>query len=442
MDDKNECLLPGKARRGSNQGGDENFSPEPMNRTNELIVLYVDDEVLSLKYFEKDFAPEFRTQTAANAQKAWAIIQAQPNEIGLVMSDQRLPGVTGVELLTKVRRSYPHITRVLVTAYAEIADAVEAVNAAGIYRYVSKPWDLPELKLSLARGLEFSSLRRERDELMGLKLSALHQMLLLDRARNLAGLAAGLDGHFRNSLAAATDFIQAMPRHFARPNLDEKNPLPHSKNFEAQVRSSNEYLARVAATMWEFAAEGVELPAAPISTAELLQSVMKSGGAGLANGLLLKMDDSLPPLRANARLISKMVLGLASGIRSVAEKERPITLEAKAATGAAKNVTLILRDEGPDWSPEQFSRFFALGSNASGLDASAKIELPVWYFIARHHGGRIQVQGTGDCRVSIELAVDPAATPPPGDRVRILQQLLQGEHGLEELLASAPGRKA
>ena len=413
-----------------------------MNDTNELIILYVDDEILSLKYFEKDFTNSFRVLTASNAQDAWKIIQAQPDEIGIVMSDQRMPGDSGVELLTKTRRAYPHITRVLVTAYAEIADAVDAVNDAGIYRYISKPWDLPELKISLARGLEFSALRRERDELMGLKLSALHQMLLLDRARNLAGLAAGLDCHFRNSLAAAVDYVEAMPRHFARPNLEGPARLAHGKNFEAQFRSSNEHLARVASAMWELAANGTDLPDAPTPLGALFASVLRTGDAGLANGLLVEADASLPPIRANARLLSKMVLGLASSIRSVAEVERPITLEAKATTGPARAVTLSFRDEGPDWSPEQISRFFALGSSRGGLDASTKPELPVWFFIARHHGGRLLVKGTKDCRVLIELAADPATAPPPKDRMRILQQLLQGEHGLEELLASAPGRKA
>ena len=411
-----------------------------MKEPNDLIVLYVDDEVYSLKYFEKDFSSAFRILTAPSAPAAWNLIQAQPNEIGLVLSDQRMPGETGVELLTKVRRQYPHITRILVTAYAEIADAVDAVNDAGIYRYISKPWEIPELRLSLARGLEFSALRRERDELMGLKLSALHQMLLLDRARNLAGLAAGLDGRFRNSLAAASDYIQAMPRHFARPNLEGPTRLPHGKNFEAQVRHSNEYLARVASTMWELAAENSQPETQPISFEDLFELVRKSGGTGLANGLLLKSDDSLPAMRVNTRLLSKMVLGLASGIRSVADAERPVALEAVASSDKASYVALIFHDEGADWSPEQLSRFFALGSSPSGLDPSARPELPVWFFIARHLGGRIQVKGTGSCRVLLELPADPAkGLPVETDRIRIFQQLLQGEHGLEELLTS--GRK-
>ena len=412
-----------------------------MKDLTDLIVLYVDDEVLSLKYFEKDFSSTFRVLTAPNAQAAWNLIQAQPNEIGLVLSDQRMPGETGVELLTKIRRQYPQITRILVTAYSEISDAVDAVNDAGIYRYISKPWELPELKLSLARGLEFSALRRERDELMGLKLSALHQMLLLDRARNLAGLAAGLSGHVRDSLAAASDYVQALPRHFARPNLDGPARLPHGKNFEAQLRGSNEHLARVATTMWGLADEGLNARAEPISVQDLLESVKTAGGTGLANGLLLKSDESLPTIRLNHKLISKMLLGLASGIRSVADVERPLTLEAIASSEKAAYVALIFHDEGPDWSSEQWARFFALGANSGGLEASGRTELPVWFFLARHLGGRIQVKGTGGCRVLVEIPANPTAVPTVGgNQLRILQQLLQGEHGLEELLSS--GRKA
>src|SRR6266550_3680424 len=88
-------------------------------------VLYVDDEEKSLKYFARAFADEFRIFTAANAQDGFKLLEQHKEEIGLLMSDQRMPGEKGVQLLEKARQLRPRIIRILATAYSDIEAAVD-----------------------------------------------------------------------------------------------------------------------------------------------------------------------------------------------------------------------------------------------------------------------------------------------------------------------------
>src|SRR2546430_1221668 len=152
-------------------------------------ILYVDDEVNSLKAFARAYGEEFRILTAASAQEGLKLLEAHPDEIGLLMTDQRMPGEKGVWLLEKARHLRPGIVRILATAYSDMEAAIAAVNTGAIYKYVTKPWDPPQLENTLMRGLEFFIVQRERDQLLKEKMSVLHNMMIADRIVSLGLLA-------------------------------------------------------------------------------------------------------------------------------------------------------------------------------------------------------------------------------------------------------------
>src|SRR6202042_178943 len=124
-------------------------------------ILYVDDEEKSLKYFERAFGDDFRVFTAANAQDGLKLLEEHKDEIGLLMTDQRMPGEKGVWLLEQAPHLRPHIIRVLATGYSAMAPVVAPVNPGAIYRFATKPWDPPQLEAALKRGLEFFMVQQE-----------------------------------------------------------------------------------------------------------------------------------------------------------------------------------------------------------------------------------------------------------------------------------------
>src|SRR5258708_32740702 len=129
-------------------------------------VLYVDDEEKSLKYFVRAFEEQFRIFTASNAQDGLKLLEEHKDDIGLLMTDQRMPGEKGIWLLEKARQLRPRMFRNLATAYSDMEAAIAAVNTGAIYKYVSKPWDPPQLEITLKHGLEFFMVQLRRDQLL------------------------------------------------------------------------------------------------------------------------------------------------------------------------------------------------------------------------------------------------------------------------------------
>ena len=122
-------------------------------------ILIVDDEEGILESLELTLADEYRVFTATTGQEGLAILEREP--IALVIADQVLPGMTGVEFLEKVIERNPTAIRMMLTGYADLTSIVRAVNEGRIYRYIAKPWDPDELRLNVKRALESYGLATE-----------------------------------------------------------------------------------------------------------------------------------------------------------------------------------------------------------------------------------------------------------------------------------------
>src|SRR5882724_2283071 len=211
-------------------------------------ILYVDDEEKSLKYFTRAFEDQFTILTATNARDGLRILEEHKDEIGLLMTDQRMPGEKGVWLLERARQLRPRIIRILATAFADMEAAIAAVNTGAIYKYVTKPWDPPQLENTLKRGLEFFIVQRERDQLLREKMSVLHNMMIADRIVSLGLLAAGLSHHIRNALVAVKTFLDLAPAKMEEESLDMsglRNPdfwKDYYQNVQSQIEKINNML--------------------------------------------------------------------------------------------------------------------------------------------------------------------------------------------------------
>ena len=159
-------------------------------------ILFVDDEAMALKYFERLVSPLAPVITAGSVEEGKAVLRERGAEIAVLVSDQRMPGERGNELLRHAREHHPHIVRMLTTAYSELGEAIEAINSGEIYRYINKPWDRESLRADLKHALELAELRNERDELVRDKLLAQQSQLLANRlgALLMLGAAVRTDG--------------------------------------------------------------------------------------------------------------------------------------------------------------------------------------------------------------------------------------------------------
>ena len=183
----------------TNPGGNEPNNPPK--------ILYVDDETLALTYFGRAIGSLAPVVTATSVEEGKRMLDQHAATLGVLVSDQRMPGELGNELLRYARERYPHLVRILTTAYSEIEDTVEAVNQGQIHRYIKKPWDITALRVELKQALEFSDLRRERDALLREKMTVRQSQTLTHRIGALQTLYLAVSG--LSSFSAVNDYLRA-----------------------------------------------------------------------------------------------------------------------------------------------------------------------------------------------------------------------------------------
>jgi two-component system, probable response regulator PhcQ len=407
-------------------------------------ILYVDDEEKSLKYFARAFEDQFRILTAPNAQGGLKILEEHKDDIGVLMTDQRMPGEKGVWLLEKARQLRPRIIRILATAYADMDAAIAAVNTGSIYKYVTKPWDPPQLEATLKRGLEFFIVQRERDQLLKEKLSVLHNMMIADRIVSLGLLAAGLSHHIRNALVAVKTFLDLAPAKLKEENLDLgglRNPdfwKDYYHNVQGQIGKINSMLKDlwVASESPAFAFnDQVGLREVVTEVAEKLKDSFAAKSIRVENNI----PDSLPALtvdkpkffRLFELLLKDEVVSLPAGSH--------VTLSAQPATGAGvSEIQVQLQDNGPGLPQEALRIIFDPFVVRSDSPMEYGINLMACYFIVHHHSGRIEAksekgQGT---TFTLRLPINPNQAPQKEESQEFLQKVLLNDTVWEKLLAS------
>jgi response regulator RpfG family c-di-GMP phosphodiesterase len=115
-------------------------------------LLIVDDEMANIRLLERLFRQDYFCLTASSAEEALELLDQ--HEVAVIITDQRMPSMTGVELLKRSAVRRPHMVRILLTGYTDLEALVEAVNCGLVYMYVSKPWNNDDLKLRVSRAMQ------------------------------------------------------------------------------------------------------------------------------------------------------------------------------------------------------------------------------------------------------------------------------------------------
>ena len=129
--------------------------------TTQPTLLIVDDEVRSLETLQRILEDDFDVKTASSTAEAERILAEE--WVQLILCDQRMPDVTGVEFLKQVRDKWPDVVRMIISGYTDSEDIISAVNEAGIYQYITKPWHPDNLILTLKNASQLFELQRQNE---------------------------------------------------------------------------------------------------------------------------------------------------------------------------------------------------------------------------------------------------------------------------------------
>ncbi|MEM9897122.1 MAG: response regulator [Bacteroidota bacterium] len=123
-------------------------------------ILYVDDEESNLRVFDSVFSRYYNIYTANNGRTA--IEMLNEFEIHMIITDQKMPEMTGTDLLEKTLEDFPDIIRIILTGFADIQAIIKAINKCSIYKYITKPYENAEIREIIDKGLEIYNMRQEK----------------------------------------------------------------------------------------------------------------------------------------------------------------------------------------------------------------------------------------------------------------------------------------
>jgi two-component system, probable response regulator PhcQ len=324
--------------------------------------------------------------------------------------------------------------------------AIAAVNTGAIYKYVTKPWDPPQLENTLKRGLEFFMVQRERDQLLKEKMSVLHNMMIADRIVSLGLLAAGLSHHIRNSLQAVKTFLDLAPAKLEEEKVDLdglRNPdfwKEYYQNVQGQIEKINNMLK----DLWTAS----EKPAFTFGDQVRLHEVVAEAFVPLKDRFAAKQIEvenqvppSLPVLNVDRPKFCRLFeLLLKDELASLPPGSR-VTISASLLNGARadkQEVQVQVSDNGPGLPKEALRLVFDPFVVRSDSPMEYGIHLMACYFIVHHHGGRIDArseEGKGTT-FTLRLPVNPDLAPPLPDEQEFLQKVLLSETLWEKLISS------
>lgn len=406
-------------------------------------ILYVDDEEKSLKYFARAFSEQFRIYTAPNALEGFALLEKHADDIAILMTDQRMPGEKGTWLLEKARQLRPNLVRILATAYSDMDAAIAAVNTGSIYKYITKPWDPPQLESTLKRGLEFFIVQRERDQLLSEKIATLQRLLLAERVLGLGRLAAGLSHHVRNALVPVKTFVDLAPDKLKAEGVAPQQSRSPAFWVDCQQKAAGQ-VGKITILLRELLdASGPGFKGfqdqVPLRTA-VEAAIARHAQALDSRKFQIEnhVSELLPVLTADRFQIDRMLdllfkdelASLPDGSQlTIAATHRP------ASAGEPERIVLDLADNGPGQSAELLKALFDPFVVRRDSPQEFGINLMAVYFIVHYHGGRIEAlnakpEGT---LFRITLPVHCEVASLKSDDPQLLERARQNERHWEQL---------
>jgi two-component system response regulator HupR/HoxA len=128
-------------------------------------LLLVDDEQANLQKLQRTFMGQYTVHLARSGEEALKILQEAP--IDAIITDQKMPNMTGIEFLELSQKAYPNLVRIVLTGFTDVEDLIAAINTGKVHRYITKPWEPDEVRLAVQDSLEKLDLVRENSRLAG-----------------------------------------------------------------------------------------------------------------------------------------------------------------------------------------------------------------------------------------------------------------------------------
>ncbi len=260
-------------------------------------ILCVDDEPGNLEALERIFRSDYKVLKANSGIEALEVLKSNP-DIALILSDQRMPEMTGVEFLKKSMESHPNTIRMLLTGYTDIDSVIDAINSGQVYRYLTKPWDSVDLENTIKKGVERYKLSSELYIKNKELKEALNELKTLDQSKTNFMLL--INHELKTPLTVLSSFLELLKE----TTLDDEQTL-----FTKKIDISTEKLKKLINDVLELLKADlgqIQTSLKKINTANLFKSLQTN--VGLANKeICLKSSEPNQEINSDETIINKVL---------------------------------------------------------------------------------------------------------------------------------------
>ncbi len=366
-----------------------------------LSVLFVDDEQENLDVARFNFRKSLSLHLATSGPAALELLQTE--DVAVIVSDQRMPGMDGLTFLEQARKLRPDAICLLLTAYADLPVLVQALNSGLVWRYLSKPWSSQELGLAIAQGQEKFHLVRENRRLT----EQLRQAQKLDAIGHLAG---GIAHDFNNMLTVVLGVADAL--------RDEVAGGAEGQELVEELVAAGERAAGLTRQLLAFARlnparpDVLELPQLIRDFSRFLQRLV-----GEQVELRLDLAPDTRPVRLDPSHLEQILLNFAVNARDAMPDGGVLTfrtrnVEEARGGGGAPCVALEAIDTGFGMDEAVRARLFEPFFTTKPAGHGTGLGLSTVYGIVRQADGRIDVDSAPGRGSTFRVLLPPVAAVP------------------------------
>ena len=387
-----------------------------------LTILYVDDEEFNLTSFKAIFRRDYNILTAISGKMGLEILKEHP--VQLIITDQRMPDMTGVEFLEMIADDYMFVRRIIITGFSDMEAIIRAINRGNIYRYITKPWDVNDLKITIANainayitdtknrnltielqkqiiqieelGKEQIRLQEERYRQEAEKLVLESESNKLKEIQKIREEISNMIVHdLKNPLGLVIGYAKMAEEQFAY----ESPNLATLKMYFASIENAGNSMLNLTMNLldvYRFESGAPKLKLMSLTMEDIVNSLLEKVSYGLSKKKLeiVKEYDKEHKISADRDLIVRVLVNLMTNAIKFTPSSRKIYISCKVN---GDMTTISLRDEGAGIPADRLEQLFKRFSQVQAVDdaqgiKSTGIGLTFVKYAIEAHKGRVWVE--------------------------------------------------
>ncbi len=361
-------------------------------------ILCVDDEIDNVDALERIFRSKYTVLKATSGAQALALLDQNLDPIALIITDQRMPQMTGVEFLSQTLLSHPETMRILLTGYTDMESIISAVNSGQIYRYINKPWDPVDLTNTVDRAVERFEMKIELKQKNIDLQNALSELQVLDQAKNQFMIL--INHELKTPLTSILSFSELLKE----TRLNEEQELCASRIEKGANRLKD--LVDDVLTIVSAETKTLKPKISPFEMSSLLVNLQPALQSAMnKKNQTLTKNWSDKRIVADQALVQQVLERIVHNASKFGSENEPIKIETEVSQ--PHRMRLTVSNRGPQISPQVIDKIlrpFFLDEDVMNHSVGMGLGLTLCQAILKAHGSQLSIENTlGGVQVSFDI---------------------------------------